>query len=100
MPADIIEQLNKLVTKQELLFEKWSEFRHQELQVESDIDTLVQETVRSMFPELDQDSFGYRTSGWECESPDDNPFPLCVYNYNEDPCLDDCLFCHQPYERK
>lgn len=34
---------------------------------------------------------------WDCpESPTDH----CVYNREKDPAQDDCLFCHQPYERK
>ncbi len=35
--------------------------------------------------------------GWDCPT---SPFNKCVYNSVDDPCLDDCLFCHQPYERK
>jgi len=94
------DELELLETKQQHLFEKWSEFQHQELGVEDDIDTLVQETVHLMFPDLNKDAFTYRTSGWKCENPDKNPFPLCVYNHEDDPCLDDCVFCHDPYERK
>jgi hypothetical protein len=34
---------------------------------------------------------------WDCpESPTGN----CVYDNVADPAWDDCLFCHQPHERK
>jgi hypothetical protein len=29
-----------------------------------------------------------------------SPINQCVYNFMTDPCLDDCLFCAEPYERK
>lgn len=34
---------------------------------------------------------------WECKT---SPIGVCVYNREEDQCEDDCLFCHQPDERK
>ena len=30
----------------------------------------------------------------------DGPIGTCVYNYFEDPCHEDCIFCHQSEERK
>lgn len=35
----------------------------------------------------------------ECDGAD-NPIEHCVYDGIDDPAWDDCLFCHQPYERK
>lgn len=36
-------------------------------------------------------------SSWMCPvSPDG----WCWYDHDEDPCHDDCLFCHEPEERK
>lgn len=29
-----------------------------------------------------------------------SPTGICLYNREEDICCDDCLYCHQPYERK
>jgi len=29
-----------------------------------------------------------------------SPTALCKYNRDEDPARDDCVYCHQPYERK
>jgi hypothetical protein len=34
---------------------------------------------------------------WECEQ---SPFGWCAYHRWEDQAHDDCLFCHQPSERK
>lgn len=35
--------------------------------------------------------------GWYCP---DNPEHYCVYDDNNDPCHDNCTFCHEPEERK
>jgi len=37
--------------------------------------------------------------GWECDNRD-NLVGTCVYDDDEDPLHDDCLFCHAPEERK
>ena len=34
---------------------------------------------------------------WNC---DKSPIGLCVYDNLEDKAHDDCVFCHQPQERK
>lgn len=34
---------------------------------------------------------------WGCP---DSPFGWCVYNRFEDPAHDNCLYCHEPQERK
>ena len=34
---------------------------------------------------------------WECPT---SPLEVCVYDCDADPCHDDCLFCHDPSERK
>jgi hypothetical protein len=34
---------------------------------------------------------------WDCPT---SPTGSCIYDATEDPCLDDCLFCHDPDERK
>jgi hypothetical protein len=36
-------------------------------------------------------------SHWDCP---ESPTGECAYDADEDPCLDDCLFCHEPDERK
>lgn len=38
--------------------------------------------------------------GWECEDVLRNVYGFCIYNDDEDPCHDNCLFCHHPEERK
>jgi len=34
---------------------------------------------------------------WDCEK---SPVGKCVYDFLEDPCMDSCIFCHDPEERK
>lgn len=34
---------------------------------------------------------------WDCA---DSPIGTCVYNIEEDPCEDECIYCGQPDERK
>lgn len=36
---------------------------------------------------------------WGCES-DDSPTGFCAYNTEEDPCMDNCIYCGNPVERK
>lgn len=36
---------------------------------------------------------------WTCDNPK-SPLGFCVYNHFEDRPLDNCLFCHQPSDRK
>lgn len=35
--------------------------------------------------------------GWECPT---SPTGHCVYDYEEDPAFDECLYCGKPEERK
>ena len=37
------------------------------------------------------------TQTWDCET---SPIGYCVYEDTKDPMHDDCLFCHDPEERK
>lgn len=39
-------------------------------------------------------------SGWECTDVMRNVYGFCIYDDDEDPCHDNCLFCHEPEERK
>ncbi len=41
-------------------------------------------------------------AAWACEGHECPTAPLgrCVYDEDEDPANDDCIHCHQPYERK
>lgn len=34
---------------------------------------------------------------WDCP---ESPFGLCAYDTYIDPAKDNCIFCHQPFERK
>ena len=35
--------------------------------------------------------------GWKCENSE---IGICYYNPDDDPCLDNCLVCGHPDERK
>ena len=59
-----------------------------------ELDYKIDELATSVMPEF---SFEHKIGTWECE---DSPLGLCVYNHFEDRCWDNCLFCHQPDERK
>lgn len=37
------------------------------------------------------------TTVWDCP---ESPFGYCAYHKFDDRAWDNCLFCHQPYERK
>ncbi len=39
----------------------------------------------------------YKVGEWDCS---DSPFGYCIYNPLLDRALDNCIFCHQPHERK
>jgi hypothetical protein len=94
-----IEQLKYLEARYQIELEEAHIVQCRAGAAATEIERLVQNTVQPMFPEMDKDDLVY-TGEWDCEAPDTNPFPSCVYNEMEDPCRDDCLFCHQPAERK
>jgi len=64
------------------------------------IANIVKSVVSRDFPDRKQ-WIMYPADGWVCEKFNHgNPFPLCVYDEGEDPALDNCLYCGEPYERK
>ena len=64
------------------------------------IQTYVQDMADELLPGVIKNWLVYDPGGWECEDKVNNPFFNCVYDDREDPVHDDCLFCHQPEERK
>lgn len=56
-------------------------------------DTILALVARAVSVDADDLYLGY----WECP---DSPTGRCIYNDKEDPEHDDCLFCHDPSERK
>ncbi len=36
---------------------------------------------------------------WDCED-ERNPIGFCAYDKVQDPVMDHCLFCSEPYDRK
>jgi hypothetical protein len=101
MPETPIEKMKKFEAEYERLQELVRDAECNLEDLNNYVEELVRETIAPMFPEMDRDGVTYLLEwGWQCEEPDKNPFPLCVYDKQEDPCLDNCLFCHQPQERK
>lgn len=55
--------------------------------------------------EMDDTSTGRYVSmfsphlGWDCED-ERNSIGTCIYDKWNDPAMDSCLFCGEPYERK
>jgi hypothetical protein len=43
------------------------------------------------------DEHDIEIGSWECPT---SPLKVCAYDREADPCCDDCLFCHDPSERK
>lgn len=70
------------------------------------LDTFIENTVKKDFPNVGQVTHSW----WECPDPNDktpyldpnkpNPIGFCVYDIENDPCEDSCLYCGNPYERK
>ena len=72
-------------------------------QVFADCDEAIQEIeflksrmVKTVFPEFDW-MYQVISNEWEC---DNSPLGYCVYDHIDDPAHDDCIFCHDPEERK
>ena len=58
----------------------------------------LEEAIRGMLREAGYDSTTHVAPGsWECS---ESPLGICIYNNHEDPCLDECVVCGDPEERK
>jgi len=62
----------------------------------AEIEFLKSKIVRNVFPEFDW-MYQVISNEWECST---SPVGYCVYDIVEDPAHDDCIFCHDPEERK
>ena len=60
------------------------------------IEELIVKTVQKDFPEIGSTDI-HCPFFWECEK---SPFGWCVYDPVNDPAMDECLYCGDPYERK
>lgn len=71
------------------------------------------EKVKLLFPHKNIKTDFIQIGTWKCEIENDedipneedkplgpNPYNVCVYDTEEDPCCDYCLFCGSPDERK
>ena len=61
-----------------------------------EIEFLKSRIVKQVFPEFDW-MYQVISYEWECSQ---SPIGYCVYDSIDDPAHDDCLFCHDPEERK
>ena len=59
--------------------------------------TAIFRLVNDALPEEMDTDFFTVIGHWDCP---DSPFGVCMYDTFEDSAKDDCLFCHQPEERK
>ena len=91
---DLLHKANHVEAKRGLLLDSLDQ---QLDQIDDEVGRLVREICEPLRP--DADDYFYDAGGWECES-EENPLPCCVYDEENDPAYDDCLFCHQPWERK
>ena len=61
-----------------------------------EIEFLKKKIIRQVFPEFDW-MYQVVSRSWKCK---ENALGYCVYDIVEDPTHDDCIFCHEPEERK
>ena len=61
----------------------------------NDLEFEIEKLIQTVYPEYYR---MFNTIGdWDCK---DSPIGLCIYDHMIDQCLDNCLFCGQPDERK
>lgn len=64
-------------------------------QQKTSLNQKIEIIIEKSFSEYD---WMYHVIGsWDCEH---SPFGICMYHNFEDPAHDNCIFCHQPNERK
>lgn len=56
----------------------------------------LMEELKSYIPE-DYSNANLSLGDWDCP---DSPIKVCVYDLSSDYGFDDCVFCHDPDERK
>ena len=97
--TDRLEKIEKLSEKYHKQQDKADHAMRKAYHTHRKIEKLMQEEVHSLVPETNKNWLVYKFTGWVCES-EENPLQMCIYDERDDPALDDCLFCHDPYERK
>jgi len=53
--------------------------------------------IKEDFGTSDKEIYCIQIGDWDCH---ESPIGVCFYNAQEDPCLDTCLVCGDPDERK
>lgn len=61
--------------------------------------TLYEELMKRLKEDTGIDCPETFIRGEGCDCPT-SPIKTCVYDGQKDPCCDDCIYCHQPFERK
>ena len=97
--TDRLEKIEKLSEKYYNQRDKADDAASKAYHTRRKIQIHVQEVVHPLVPESNKNWLVYKVTGWTCGA-DENPLPLCVYDERDDPCMDTCLFCHDPFERK
>lgn len=62
----------------------------------SEIHLIKREIESEQFKVIALDPSEYDIGDWACDS---SPIGICVYHI-DDTCQDDCIYCHDPDERK
>ena len=88
------KRLEKMLRARDILMERKMKL---EVGIGGIEDELLKEAVKELpevpgIPRLVGDGYGH-----DCP---ESPIHTCVYDEDEDPCLDTCLFCRDPWERK
>lgn len=64
----------------------------------------LEERMHEVATDLVNEAFGTKyesdTLGIGVHACDKSPIETCVYNTDDDPARDSCLFCFEPHERK
>ena len=67
-------------------------------EIKKEIDDLLFEQDSILDKHLGEDEGQWHKVGtWKCN---ESPIGFCVYHPFKDPALDNCIFCHEPNERK
>ena len=75
--------------------EKISELIIAKNELENKLENEINSLIKTVIP--DYNLWLHVVGEWDCE---ESPIGLCLYNRIEDPCLDNCLYCGNPDERK
>ena len=94
--SELKDKLDELKKRLKDIKCKQIDLRNQEWAIQKHIDDISEKVLES--GELvAYDPLKHSIGNWECET---SPIGVCVYDSEEDPCWDSCIFCGEPDERK